>query len=504
MILNCVHLNNAVKLYEKKIICIDYTMVHDNLSENNVKLKFAKQSYISHITKLLTLLQPNKIVPCDFENIDEKMNNNNQKFTDDVYDDHTVTTVDITSNPSSFSSVESMEDLCKLSDESFDASKFELHSILGTGSFGTVFLAEYDHTYVSTREGSVTKSVHQKYAVKSVPKHKMQDSELADLMNEKHILSSMIDPFLLRFYGSCQTNDELYFVTETVACGELFHAIYDDGGLSHADRVFYSACILLGIDYIHSKKVVFRDLKPENIMIGKNGYPKIIDFGLAKQLPYTKLSEGNIIRKYTKCYTMCGTPEYISPEMLLKKEYDYAVDLWAFGVLIYEMVFMITPFVNNADSSDFTTMFSNILQSAKQGILISKKMDKKTDGTPNSRNFVTQLLSGNEKVRLGDAASPRGLLQHPFFTPLCIENAQSNVAFSLKSAHEVDRLNEKMCTIVSGRESELYAQTYTPPSFRDVFIGRDIETRKQVKRYSGDQTRFRDFDMFLVPKDRMI
>jgi hypothetical protein len=119
-------------------------------------------------------------------------------------------------------------------------------------------------------------------------------------------------------------------------------------------------------------------------------------------------------------------------------------------------------------------MFSNILQSAKQGILISKKMDKKTDGTPNSRNFVTQLLSGNEKVRFGDAASPRGLLQHPFFT------------------------------IVSGRESELYAQTYTPPSFRDVFIGRDIETRKQVKRYSGDQTRFRDFDMFLVPKDRMI
>jgi serine/threonine protein kinase len=403
------------------------------------------------------------------------MNNNNQKFTDDVYDDHTVTTVDITSNPSSFSSIESMEDLCKLSDESFDASKFELHSILGTGSFGTAFLAEYDHTYVSTREGSVTKSVHQKYAVKSVPKDKMQDSELADLMNEKQILSSMVNPFLLRFYGSCQTNDELYFVTETVECGELFHAIYDgDKGLSHADRVFYSACILLGIDYIHSKKVVFRDLKPENIMIGKNGYPKIIDFGLAKQLPYTKLSEDNIIRKYTKCYTMCGTPEYISPEMLVKKEYDYAVDLWAFGVLIYEMVFMITPFVNNADSSDFTTMFSNILQSAKQGILISKKMDKKTDGTPNSRNFITQLLSGNEKVRLGDAASPCGLLQRPYFSS------------------------------VSARESELYAQTYTPPSFRDVFIGRDIETRKQVKRYSGDQTRFRDFDMFLVPKDKII
>jgi len=59
-------------------------MVHDNLSDNNVKLKFAKQSYISHITKLLTLLQPNKIVPCDLENIDEKMNNNNQKFTDDL------------------------------------------------------------------------------------------------------------------------------------------------------------------------------------------------------------------------------------------------------------------------------------------------------------------------------------------------------------------------------------------------------------------------------------
>jgi serine/threonine protein kinase len=303
----------------------------------------------------------------------------------------------------------------------------------------------------------------------------MQDSELADLMNEKQILSSMVDPFLLRFYGSCQTNDELYFVTEPVECGELFHAIYDgDDGLSHETRVFYSACILLGIDYIHSKKVVFRDLKPENIMIGKNGYPKIIDFGLAKQLPYTKLSEDNIIRKYTKCHTLCGTPEYISPEMLVKKEYDYAVDLWAFGVLIYEMIFMQTPFIDNKDNSDFTTMFSNILQSAKQGILISKKMDKKTDGTPNARNFVTQLLSGNEKVRLGGAVRPRGLLQHPYFT------------------------------IVSGRENELYSQTYTPPSFREPFTGRAIETRKEVKRYSGDQARFRDFDTFLVPKDKII
>jgi len=469
--LNCVQLINAVKLYEKKIICIEYTMVHDNLSEDNIKLKFAKQSYVSHITKLLTLLQPNKIVPCDLENIDEKINNNKQIFSDEVADDDTVAT-GITSNPSSFSSVESMDELCKLSDESFDASKFELHSILGMGSFGTVFLAEYEHTYVSTRECSVTKSVSRQYAVKSVPKHKMNDSELTDLMNEKQILSSMVNPFLLRFYGSCQTNDELYFVTEPVECGELFHVIYD--GLSHADCVFYSACILLGIDFIHSKKVVFRDLKPENIMIGKNGYPKIIDFGLAKQLPYTKLSEDNIIRKYTKCHTLCGTPEYISPEMLVKKEYDYAVDLWAFGVLIYEMIFMQTPFVNNTDASDFTTMFSNILQSAKQGILISKKMDKKTDGTPNARNFVTQLLSGNEKVRLGNAGSPRGLLQHPYFLS------------------------------VSGCESELYSQTYTPPSFREVFVGRDMDARKQVKRYSGDQQRFRDFDAFLVPKDRMI
>lgn len=449
-------------------------MIHDNLTEDNVKLKFAKQSYISHITKLLTVLQPNKIVPCDLENIDEKINNNKQIFTDDVDDDHTVTTVDITSNPSSFSSIESMEDLYKLSDESFDASKFELHSILGMGSFGTVFLADYEHTYVSTRECSVIKTAPRQYALKSVPKHKMQYSELMDLMNEKQILSSMIHPFLLRFYGSCQTNDELYFVTETVECGELFHAIYDDdhdNPLSHDTRVFYSACILLGIDYIHSKKVVFRDLKPENIMIGKNGYPKIIDFGLAKQLPYTKLSEDNIIRKYTKCHTLCGTPEYISPEMLLKKEYDYAVDLWAFGVLIYEMIFMQTPFIDNKNNSDFTTMFSNILQSAKQGILISKKMDKKTDGTPNARNFVTQLLSGNAVERLGNAGSPRGLLQHPYFLSL------------------------------SGCENELYSQTYTPPSFREPFTGRAIETRKEVMRYSGDQVRFRDFDMFLVPRD---
>lgn len=420
-------------------------------NESDVSVKIQSQNYISHIIKLLTLTNRNnsKILPveADFCDLEKKINDCDTAFTD--VDE--CSTVALSSNPSSFSSIESFgeED-----DSLYCPNNFKMVSVLGSGSFGTVYLAEYEN---QKKEKHV-------YAVKRLMKTKIHESQMAQIMLEKQILMSISDPFILRLHGTCQTNDELYFVTEALEHGDLYSAIYCGDKLTHEETVFYAACIILGLDFIHSKKVVYRDLKPENIMIGPNGYLKIIDFGLAKQLPYMKLSEDKTLRKYTKCNTLCGTPEYVAPEIIMGNSYDGAVDIWALGVIVYEMITRRTPFmVKQKDADYITQMFTNIVLACKHGIDIDVKLDRKTDGTPNARNLITQLFNGKPERRVGRNKLPVSLLQHPYFTSL------------------------------SMNPNDLYSQTYPAPILQPPFIGADIETAKAVEKYEGDQDIFKEF-----------
>lgn len=107
---------------------------------------------------------------------------------------------------------------------------------------------------------------------------------------------------------------------------------------------FYAAMIFSVFEHLHSKDIIYRDLKPENIMIGDDGYLKLIDFGFAKEVK-------------TRTYTVCGTPEYIAPEILLQKGYGKSVDWWTFGVLIYEMHCGSAPFTDD----DPMTIYKMIL-----------------------------------------------------------------------------------------------------------------------------------------------
>ncbi|CAH0481667.1 unnamed protein product [Peronospora belbahrii] len=107
------------------------------------------------------------------------------------------------------------------------------------------------------------------------------------------------------------------------------------GGLHERDVAFYAACLLSALEYLHGKGVLYRDLKLENLVLDADGYPKLIDFGLAKPNA-TRTSERNS--------TMCGSAEYVAPEVLQHKPYDQRVDLWSFGILLFEMLFGTTPF----------------------------------------------------------------------------------------------------------------------------------------------------------------
>ena len=425
-----------------------------NDTETEIKIKFTAKTFTSRIIELLKLTSPNKIIPVEkeFDSMCDKINNCKTAFEDS----DECSTVGLSSNPSSFSSNESAEEYFSSRDYSFVPTRFKMKRVLGSGSFGTVFLADYDHDTEST--GSV-----KSYAVKRLLKANIKSREMEQILEEKRLLEQMNDPFVLRLFGTCQNSNELYFITEVVDCGDLFSAIYCGDRLSHKDRIFYSAEIILGLNYIHNKNIVFRDLKPENIMIDSRGVPKIIDFGLAKQLPYIKASEDGTMRKYTKCSTLCGTPEYVSPEIILSKPYNHCVDLWALGILIYEMIFRRTPFLDNLNDNDISKIFVNVILAGKNGVILPNKIDKRSGDKPYARELIIKLFSGNENDRFLQGTVTESLLLHPYFTSESIS------------------------------KEGLYNGEIEAPIIQPQFIGSDISTAKPIQEYTGDQEMFSDF-----------
>ena len=129
----------------------------------------------------------------------------------------------------------------------------------------------------------------------------------------------------------------LYFVMPFIEGGELYKILKNEKKFKEDVVVFYAIQLIMAIDYLHNKNIIHRDLKLENIMIDLEGYIKIIDYGLAKKLDETEEDEAT---------TYCGTPEYLAPEMVSRSGHDMSVDWWAIGVLMYEMLFGMTPFYN--------------------------------------------------------------------------------------------------------------------------------------------------------------
>ena len=163
-------------------------------------------------------------------------------------------------------------------------------------------------------------------------------------MLEKKILSAVDHPFIVKLYSTFHDARKLYMLLEFVQGGELFAVVHTTktDGIPDAQAKFYAAGIILALGYLHKKDIAYRDLKPENCLIDAHGYPKLIDFGFAKVLAPGDTS-----------HTMCGTAEYLAPEQVQGHGHTRAVDYWAFGVLCYEMLTGVSPFVD-ADHEDDT------------------------------------------------------------------------------------------------------------------------------------------------------
>lgn len=226
-----------------------------------------------------------------------------------------------------------------------ELSDLQVLGTLGVGAFGHVKLVK-DTKHVLD-SSSVTKESTEPdngkpkadtaqaktYALKVLSKSSIVDSGLQEhVMTEKKIMEKLNHPFILTYHCAMQDDKYIYFLLEVLLGGELFKVLRAETQFSETWSRFYTASVLLAFREMHSKKIAYRDLKPENLVMDSNGFLKLVDFGLAKQV------DGG------KTWTLCGTPDYLAPEVILNEGHDWAVDYWALGVLIYEMTAGSPPF----------------------------------------------------------------------------------------------------------------------------------------------------------------
>ena len=194
---------------------------------------------------------------------------------------------------------------------------------MGKGSFGRVVHA-------------VKKGTQEEYAIKIIPIGPIKKNDLlTQIVNEVKIMSSLSESgHIIKLYDHFEDEKNLYLVMELAKQGTLMDWLNKFGRLKEKTAVKIMRDVVLAVEFLHSKNIIHRDLKPENILIDANGRAKLADFGWS-----SKLSDNNDRRK-----TFCGTPDYISPEMIEGKEYDNTIDIWCLGVMLFEMLNGVPPF----------------------------------------------------------------------------------------------------------------------------------------------------------------
>lgn len=212
--------------------------------------------------------------------------------------------------------------------------------VLGSGSFGRVTLMR-------------SKDTGKTYALKTMSKGFLcRNGYKQMVLNEKNTMRAVDgSPFVLRLHATYKDEQYLYFLLETALGGELFELFTESEGWFGSEKhaQFYTACCALGLDRLHSCKIVYRDLKLENILLDGHGYAKLTDMGLAKVV-------------IGKTYTMCGTADYFAPETLRQLGHNRAVDWWALGILVFIMMSGRAPF----DAEEISQTYQLIVKGFKK------------------------------------------------------------------------------------------------------------------------------------------
>lgn len=193
---------------------------------------------------------------------------------------------------------------------------FNVLSVIGRGFYGKVSLCQK----INSGQVFAIKSVHKNRLVKA---HKC-----ATVVAERNVLMKIDHPFIVKIYFAFQNATKVYMGFEYVPGGDMAFHFNNMKRFKLHDIRLYIAELALALDYIHQKSIIYRDLKPENILLDSEGCIKLTDFGLVKNIAYSKGTT-----------SFCGTPEYIAPEVIKGEKYGEKIDWWALGVLAYNLLY---------------------------------------------------------------------------------------------------------------------------------------------------------------------
>ena len=258
---------------------------------------------------------------------------------------------------------------------------FSTIKVLGQGSFGKVLLV---------RMRSNNKLYAMKMLDKSFLKAKKQEEHTK---TERDLMVKLNSPFILNIKFAFQDSTNVYIITEFMQGGDLFFHLHSNRKFKEEQAKFYMIEIILAIEELHKNNMVYRDLKPENILMDQFGHLKISDFGLSK-----------IIHKMTdKAYTLCGTPQYVAPEILYKKGYEKGIDWWSFGCVAYEMLTGKLPYEIPVGPKLSLEMF-------KPKVEFPEGINK------DLKDLIEKLLTKEPKKRLGYGTDDaKAVKNHPYF-----------------------------------------------------------------------------------------
>ena len=258
---------------------------------------------------------------------------------------------------------------------------YEIGDIIKIMPFGKVKIAK------SKRTGEY-------FVIKMLIKSEIiKNKQEQHIINELDILEEISHPSIITCVGFTQDEKYLYLAYEFIPGGDLFNLLKIENNFSIDKAQFYAGQIVFVFEYLHSKNIVYRNLKPENILINKNGYIKIADFQFAKVVT-------------DRTYTMCGTPGYLAPEIILNRGHGLSVDWWTLGVLLYEMICGVDPFADD----DPMKVYENILEG---NIKFSSHFDDK------SKSLIKHLLEPDLSRRYGNLKNGvNDIKNHLFFKSL--------------------------------------------------------------------------------------